>query len=92
MEQFYDCLLVKNRILTKYEKETLQSVNVTFSILDDGDTMIGLTDSRFVRPMYLELTHYYHLDAILAMVATYIDPGVKSLHDYPMRHVRCEAA
>ena len=88
MEQFYDCLLLENRILTKFEKETLQSVNITFSIVDDADTMIGPTGSHFFRPMYIQLTHYYYLDAILAMVASYIPgPGVKSLHDYPVRRV-----
>ena len=54
--------------------------------------MIGPKDSPFTRPMYVELMHYHHLDTLLAMIAWYVYPTVKSLYDYPVRHVQFAAA
>lgn len=38
--------------------------------------------------MGVELTHYHHLDNLLAMMACYVDPNVKSVSHYPVRHVQ----
>lgn len=92
MSKLYDCLLLKNRTLTDHEKETLARVNVR-SLSDNGvDVMIGPTDSSFTRPMHLGAAHYHHLCALVAMIACYVTPEVKSLYDYPVRRVQVAEA
>ena len=93
MDVWYDCLLLKDRTLTDREKETLNSVNVKSVSRNGVDVMIGPNkDSPFIRPMHVELTHYHHLEALLAMVACYVDPTVQSLYEHPVRHVQRAAA
>ncbi|XP_064814049.1 piggyBac transposable element-derived protein 4-like [Oncorhynchus masou masou] len=72
MAAWYDCLLLKDRTLTDYEKEKLDRVNVRAGSAEGGDVTIGPTDSLFTRPMYVPLTHYHHLDALLAIMACYV--------------------
>lgn len=90
MAGWYDCLLLKDRTLTDYEKEKLDRVNVRAGSAKGGHVTIGPKDSLFTRPMYVPLTHYHHLDALLAIMACYVSPRVKSLYDYPVRHVHIE--
>ncbi|KAJ7983712.1 hypothetical protein DPEC_G00069090 [Dallia pectoralis] len=88
----YDCLLLKNRTLTDHEKDNLNCVNVRSVICDNGvDVMIGPKERPFARHMHLDSAHHHHLDALLATIACYIDPTVKSLHDYPVRHVQSQS-
>lgn len=91
MVVWYNCLLLKNRTLTDHEKENLDRVNVRSVIHNGVDVMIGPKDSPFNRSMHVELTHHHHLDALLAMIACYVDPTVKSLNDYPVRHLQFAA-
>lgn len=83
----YNCLLLKSRTLTDHEKTNLDHVGVSF-ITCMQDVLIGPKDGHFTKPMSVELTHYHHLDNLLAMMACYVDPNVKSISDYPVRHVQ----
>lgn len=87
MAAWYDCLLLKNRSLTDHEKEKLDRVNVRSVSANGVDVMIGPKESLFTRPMYVQLTHYHHLDALLAIMACYFYPGVESSYNYPVRQV-----
>lgn len=87
MAAWHNCLLLKDRTLTDHEKKSLDGVNVRSVSHNEVDVMIGPKDSPFTRPMNVQLTHYHHLNALLAMIACYFDPTVKSLYDYPVRHV-----
>lgn len=89
MFAWYNSLLLQNR--TDHEKKTLQRVDVSV-INQNGGDVIGPRGKPFTRPMSIELTHYHHMEALLAMIACYIDPTVKSLYDYPERHVQFAAA
>ncbi|KAJ7983585.1 hypothetical protein DPEC_G00376210 [Dallia pectoralis] len=51
----------------------------------------GPKERPFARHMHLDSAHHHHLDALLATIACYIDPTVKSLHDYPVRHVQSQS-
>jgi hypothetical protein len=78
---------LKNRTLTDHEKEKLDRVNVRSASSNGVDVMIDPNESVFARPMYVQLTHYHHLDALLAIMACYVNPGVKSSYGYPVRQV-----
>jgi len=89
MDAWYDCLLLKDRTLTDHEKERLNCVNVKSVSCNGVDVMIGPNkDSAFTRPMHVEPTHHHHLEALLAMIACYVDSTVQSLYEHPVRHVQ----
>lgn len=92
MTTWYDCLLLKNRTLTDFQMEILDRVDVTCGSNEGVGVMIGPKRISFARPMYIESTHHHHLNALLAMIACYVDPSMKSLYDYPARHVQFAAA
>lgn len=80
MAAWYNCLCLNTRTLTDHKKGNLNRINKTTNSHNGIDIMIGPEDSPFSRPMYVELTRYHHLYALLAMIASYIDPTVKSLY------------
>ncbi|TKS64986.1 hypothetical protein D9C73_027778 [Collichthys lucidus] len=78
----YNCLLLKSRTLTDHEKMNLDHVGVSYTSHEEY-VLIGPKGGDFTSPMTIELTHYHHLDNLLALMACYVDPDVKSLSDYP---------
>lgn len=86
----YNCLLLKSRTLTDHEKTNLDHVGVSY-IPHEEYVLIGPKGGDFTSPMTIELTHYHHLDNLLALMACYVDPDVKSVSDYPVRHVQPRA-
>lgn len=92
MAMWYDCIVLINRTLTEQERINIDHANLKVDIDILGNVTIGPKKSLFSRAMSVELTHYHHLDAILAMIACYVDPTVKSLCNYPVRQVQFAAA
>lgn len=84
---WYDCLLLKNRTLTEHEKRNLNHVGIS-CMTRRGDELIGPKGGGFSRPRSVALTHYHHVNNLLAMMVCYVDPTVKSLSEYPVRDVQ----
>ena len=91
MSVWYDCLRLNNRTLTDHEKKNLGCVHVK-CVTRGGCDWIGPQESRFDRPLFVEFTHRHNIGDLLALLCCYVDPTVKSLHDYPQRHLLCAAA
>ena len=90
MPAWYDCLRLNNRTLTDHEKNNLNRVDVKCVSLEGYD-LVGPRESRLARPLFVEFTHQHNVGDLLAVLCFYVDPNVKSLCDYPSRHVRFAA-
>ncbi|KAI4792891.1 hypothetical protein KUCAC02_033086 [Chaenocephalus aceratus] len=87
MSPWYNCLLLQNRTLNAHEIEYLKRANVLSVRSGESDFVIGPEGSPLNRPMYVQLTHHHHVDALLAMIGCYVDPKVTGSQEYPLRSV-----
>lgn len=86
MALWNNSLILRDRILTEHEKDILSHIDVEIDT-DGVHTWIGLRGKAFTRPLHLDRTHHHHLNAILALVAWFIDSDVRDCYDYPVKHV-----
>lgn len=84
---WYDGVYLKGRGFTVHENQAFEKyAGVSLSQTDNGTTICG--KRTFVkRPMNLKLTHYHHMNALLAFISCYTDPGVQPLIRYNEREI-----
>lgn len=90
-DNWYNSILLKDRELWDYEKQTLAAVNVFYKEIAEGTvlwtaaTSTGSSDSEPSRYIYVELTSYHHINALIMALCFYTGAQCQGVLCYPDR-------
>lgn len=84
---WYDGVYLKGRCFTAHEKRAFANhTGVTLTQTADGAKITG--ERIFARrPMNLQLTHYHHMNALLAFISCHTDLALESIIHYDDREI-----
>lgn len=85
---WYDGVHLKDRTFTAHERDSLERhARVSSVKTKNGETM-GVKGTVVKRPMDLKLTHYHHMNALVALLSCHTDQSCESIICYPGREIR----
>lgn len=85
---WYDGVHLKDRAFTAHERDSLERhARVSSVKTKNGETM-GVKGTVVKRPMDLKLTHYHHMNALVALLSCHTDQSCESIICYPGREIR----
>lgn len=85
---WYDGVHLKDRAFTAHERDSLELHARVLSVKTTNGEMMGVKGTVVKRPMDLKLTHYHHMNALVALLSCRTDPSCESIICYPGREIR----
>lgn len=84
---WYDGVYLKGRGFTVHERQAFERYAGVSLLQTDNGTTISEKRTLVKRPINLKVTHYHHMNALLAFMSCYTDPGVEPLIRYDEREI-----
>lgn len=83
MAAWYDCILLKSRMITAHEERVMTDLDLEVRSSQSAiGTLVAPKGSKFLRPLCLTYTHHYHINAIVATMAWNVSNFVKPAIEY----------
>lgn len=85
---WYDGVHLTGRVFTAHERALLEQHAGVWNVHTDNGETLGAKGAGAKRPMDLRLTHYHHMNALVALLSCHMDSKCESIIRYPEREIQ----